>query len=136
MVKKKYLIPLVILLGWLIPGGSFWVIGKRVKAVLLFSLITILLAVGLLFSDFRDIKYNDNPFYYLGRFGSGLTWLVTELITGDVPQGIISLRYLEFGLLYICIAGALNVVILLSILMKESKCFEESLSEDLMIDGT
>ena len=135
MNTKKYLIPLLILMGWLIPGSSFWVLGKRTKAILIFGLLLVLLIVGLLCSDYRYVRFDDHPFYYLGKFGSGIVWLVTKYFTSPKPRGVGSLKYAEAGLLYICVAGALNVVTLLSIssiAMKrpESKVF------DLITDGT
>lgn len=117
-------------------------VGKRFKAVWIFSLIMITLMVGVLVADFRYVGFYDNPFYYVGKFGSGLSWLVTEFITSDVPRGIISLKYSEVGLLYICTAGALNMVVLLMMLMAENKYFDDTSSgkelaaDDVMVDGT
>lgn len=112
---RKILFPFIIVIAWLIPGSGHWFLGKRTKALVILGLILITLAAGLLLSDFRNVRFGDNPFYYVGRYGAGLVWLATIWLTQHTPRGIIPFRYFEIGLLYVCIAGALNAVVVLNL---------------------
>ena len=109
-----------LIIGWLIPGSGYWVIGKRLKAVLLFSFIMFLFIGGILLADLRDIRFNDNPYYYVGRFGSGLIWLVFSFFLKLSPAGIMPVQYFDIGHLYICVAGSLNLVILINMITQVS----------------
>ncbi|MBI4712691.1 MAG: hypothetical protein HY762_05255 [Planctomycetes bacterium] len=114
-MNKKIMLPFIILLGWLIPGAAHWMLNSRVKGYIIFSLTCLTLAIGLLLSDFRTLRFMDNHFYYLGQFGCGLVFLANLFLTGGHPLGVISLPYFEIGLLYTCVAGTLNLVLLLSL---------------------
>lgn len=109
---------LVIIISWLIPGSGYWLLGKSrsYRGVFILGLLSLLILIGVLLADLRDVKFNDNPFYYVGRFGSGLTWLVTIFLLSSAPAGIIHYQYFDIGHLYLCVAGALNIVVLLTIL--------------------
>lgn len=112
---KKLILPLVLITGWMIPGFAHWYYGKRYKAAIFFAIVLICSVIGIVVADFRFIRYTDNPFYYVGQFGSGLTWLLKILLTSESPRGLISMSYFEVGLLYICVGGILNLVILLNL---------------------
>lgn len=109
----KILLSLII--GWLIPGAGHWLYNKRLKGSILFGLVVLCLVIGLVLSDFRSIRFYDNPFYYLARFGCGLSFIVTRLFTEFVPAGRIPLSYHDIGFLYVAVGGAINVVVLLSL---------------------
>ena len=122
-IKHKLILVLAIIVGWIIPGGSFWFVRRPIKALILLALLIFLLVFGMFLADFRDIRFQDNPFYYIGRFGNGLICLSCYFFMDYTPHGLVSLRYSEFGLLYICIAGALNLVILINLLNTIDKYF-------------
>lgn len=103
------------ILGWCIPGAAHWYYGYRSKAVVFFAIILICLLSGLVISDFRAVRYADNPFYYIGQFGNGVVLLSNTLLTSEMPRGLVPLPYLEIGLLYICVGGLLNLIILLNL---------------------
>lgn len=114
---------LLLVISWLVPGSGYWLAGKprRYIGTVIFALLGLLILIGVFLADFRDVRVRDNPFYYAGRFGSGLTWLVTVLLLSPRPAGIISYQYFDIGHLYLCVAGALNVVVLLNILSRVYK---------------
>jgi len=112
---KKLILPLIFLLGWAIPGFAHWVYGQRYKAVIFLTIAIICSIIGIIIADFRFIRFLDNPFYYFGQFGSGLTWLLVTLLTSEAPRGLIPMSYFEIGMLYVCVAGILNMVILLNL---------------------
>jgi hypothetical protein len=122
-LKQKILFGLALLIGWVIPGGGFWFIRRPLKALIVFCLISLLVVIGVLLADLRDVRFQDNPFYYLGRFGNGLIWLTCTYLMDYSPRGWVPLKYSEIGLLYICIAGALNLVILISFINSANKYF-------------
>lgn len=112
---KIFILPLVLLTGWIIPGFAHWFYGQRYKALIFFAIALVCTLLGVLVADFRFIRFSDNPFYYFGQFGSGLTWLLVTLLTSEAPRGLISMSYFEVGMLYVCVAGILNLVILLNL---------------------
>jgi len=112
---KRFILPLILIGGWCIPGLAHWYYGRRYKAVIFFALISICLILGLVISDFRAVRYLDNPFYYIGQFGSGLILLSNTLLTSELPHGLVPLIYFEIGLLYTCVGGLLNLIILLNL---------------------
>ena len=112
---RIFILPFVLLGGWLIPGFAHWYYGQRYKALMFFAIALICSILGIIIADFRFIRFLDNPFYYFGQFGSGLTWLLVTLLTSEAPRGLISMSYFEIGMLYVCVAGILNLVILLNL---------------------
>jgi len=105
----------MLILGWVIPGSAHFYCRHWYKGFVIFVIITGCLVLGLFLSDFRGIRYADNPFYYIGQFGCGLTFLLNMLRTAGEPAGFISIRYFEIGLLFICVGGLLNLLVLLNL---------------------
>jgi hypothetical protein len=121
---KKWILPLALIAGWLIPGAAHSIYGKRYKALIFFALIAVCSIIGIIIADFRFIRYADNPFYYIGQFGSGLTWLIVALFTSHSPKGLIPMFYFEIGMLYICVSGILNLVFLLSLYAQQNNAVQ------------
>jgi hypothetical protein len=48
--------PLVALLGWLVPGAGYWVIGERARAVIICIAIVLIYFLGLLIGGVRVIE--------------------------------------------------------------------------------
>lgn len=107
--------------GWLIPGAGHWIYNKKLKGIILFELVILALAIGLILSDFRSVRFYDNPFYYLARFGNGLVYIITALMTQFTPTGRIPLVYHDIGFLYIAVGGAINLIVLLSLFQSAEK---------------
>lgn len=103
------------ILSWLIPGLGYMVLNKYTKAFLLFVSVMLLVLAGIILADFREIRFLDNPYYYVGRFGSGLIWSIIIMFLHPQPSGIIPVQYFDIGHLYLCVAGTLNMVIALSV---------------------
>lgn len=123
---------------WAVPGSGYFILGKKYKALLLLCSVVFLAVAGTMLADFREVRFLDNPYYYLGRFGSGFMWLATVLFLGEAPRGIVPDQYFDFGHLYLCVAGVLNLVIVLSVFIQEapSKPVEhpETVSPELIKD--
>jgi len=120
---RKFILPLVLISGWILPGFAHWFYGRRptgspggrYKALIFFGIVLICSVLGIIIADFRFVRFADNPFYYVGQFGSGLTLLLKTLLTSEAPRGLISMSYFEIGLLYVCVGGILNLVILINL---------------------
>ncbi len=106
------------LLAWVVPGWGHLFLGKWKKALLFFGLLGFLYVTGLWLTGFRTVGFEDNPFYFVGQYGSGVTSFL-GMILGSVkayPRGDLSLGFYSPGLLYICISGLLNIVVMMNCL--------------------
>src|SRR6478735_8015823 len=55
--------PLVAIAGWLLPGAGYWLIGQRVRAIVVGSTIIVMFLSGLLIGGVRSIQvpgYGEN----------------------------------------------------------------------------
>jgi len=114
-MKNTLKLIIAFIASWIVPGLGYLILNKKMKFILLFASIMLLTFAGILIADFRDIRFIDNPYYYIGRFGGGLIWGMLILILKLVPAGITGVQYFDIGHLYICVAGTLNLVIALSV---------------------
>ncbi|MCK4909887.1 MAG: hypothetical protein KAS70_08305 [Planctomycetes bacterium] len=110
--RIKYL--MVMLVGWCLPGGAYWVIGRKRKAIFAGTLVWVTFLLGIFLADFRDVRMGDNPFYYVGRFGAGAILFLSETLLSYYPRGLVPLKFAEIGFLFVCVAGVLNLIIILS----------------------
>lgn len=106
---------LAMILGWCVPGLGHWLMGSRGKAVFFFVMIMSTFAAGVWLADFRNVKYDDNEFYWVGQLGCGAILMIANVFVGYPPAGKMPIEWYEIGLLYICVAGMLNVVLLLNL---------------------
>lgn len=107
---------LTLLVAWLIPGGGHILTGKTGKGLFFFALLFLTFLAGLALADFRSIRLvSDNPFYYVGHFGSGMTLFLTQFAASDHPRQWMPARYYEAGLLYMSVSGLLNVLVMMSL---------------------
>ncbi|MBI2932762.1 MAG: hypothetical protein HYY16_14030 [Planctomycetes bacterium] len=106
------------LLAWVCPGAGHALMGKWRKGLFFFAILVVTYVFGLWLSGWRTISFDDNPFYHVGQYGSGLTALLGAWL-GDpkaFPRDDLPKSWFDPGLLYVCVAGLLNVVIMLSVL--------------------
>jgi hypothetical protein len=105
------------ILAWFIPGAGHALLGRWKKAAFFFAILALTYVFGLWLSGWRTVSFDDNPFYYVGQFGSGLTMLLGHVL-GDpksFPRDDIPKSWYDPGLLYVCVVGLLNLVIMLSV---------------------
>ena len=103
------------LLAWLIPGAGHVFLGRWKKGLFLLFLMGATYLFGLWIVGFRSVSFDDNPFYYVGQYGSGSTFLIARLLgvekaypRPDNPG------WSDPGLLYICVVGLLNLVLMIN----------------------
>jgi len=104
--------------AWLAPGAGHVVLGKWAKGLFFFVLLGLTYLAGLYIVGFRTVSFDDNPFYYVGQYGSGLTFLLARVMSEHkaFPRPELHPSWFDPGLLYVCVAGLLNVVIMMNVL--------------------
>lgn len=107
-----------LLAGWALPGAGHLVLGKWGKGLFFFSLLGATWLFGLWIVGFRSVDWDENPFYYVGQYGSGLTLLGAKALFAakSFPRAGLPLSWYDPGLLYVCCAGLLNLVAMLSLI--------------------
>ncbi len=104
--------------AWLLPGAGHVVMGKWRKGLFFFALLGAAYAFGMHIAGWRPVSFDDNPFYFVGQYGSGATLLVAKLRGAEkavLSQGIHP-SWFDPGLLYVCVVGLLNLVLMLNVL--------------------
>jgi TM2 domain-containing membrane protein YozV len=104
-----------VVLAWLIPGAGHLYVGQRKKGLFFMVLLCSTFFVGLCLTHFRSVPFKDHPFYAIGQFGSGTTLLVNSLFTGRIPERPAPPHRVEIGILYMSVAGLLNLMVMLSL---------------------
>ena len=103
-------------IGWLFPGLGHFLIGRWKKGLFFAAALSASYVAGLWICGWRVVTFEENPFYYVGQFGSGLTALFGALLDTDRPfRTDVPVSWYDPGLLYVCVAGLLNLVVMLSV---------------------
>jgi len=104
--------------AWLVPGAGHFLLGKWKKGLFFFLLLGATYLFGMWIAGFRPVSYDDNPFYFVGQYGSGITLLIAKLRGAE--KAVVGTRFhpswFDPGLLYVCVVGLLNLVIMLNTL--------------------
>jgi hypothetical protein len=112
--------PIVVLVGWLVPGAGYWLIGQRARALTVGITIFLLFGLGLLIGGMKVV---DPPASYANPLNILLQkpWFVGQVLAGPmtlVTAGIgkgeaffmSHSRVNEIGTLYTAVAGMLNLL--------------------------
>ncbi|MBI3856632.1 MAG: hypothetical protein HY293_13175 [Planctomycetes bacterium] len=109
---------LAFIAAWMLPGAGHLLLGRWKKGLFFFGLLAATYAFGMWIAGWRPVSFDDNPFYFVGQYGSGLTLLIAKLRGAE--KAIVGERihpgWFDPGLLYVCVVGLLNLVIMLNIL--------------------
>ena len=92
--------------------------GKWKKGLFFFAVLGAAYAFGMSIAGWRPVSFDDNPFYFVGQYGSGATLLVAKLRGAEkaILSEAIHPSWFDPGLLYVCVVGLLNLVVMLNIL--------------------
>jgi hypothetical protein len=102
--------------SWFIPGLGHVIMGRWRKGLFFAAALLFLQGFGLWVCGGRVVGFDENPFYYVGQFGSGMTSLGGLLLTSARPfRADLPLSWYDPGLLHVCVAGLLNVVLMLNV---------------------
>jgi hypothetical protein len=102
---------LVLLVGWLIPGGGHFLLGKWVRAVLLFAAILTMYLVGL---GLSGKVYTPNTgdlldmLGFAGQLGMGLLYMLARFFGWGAASVVNTLA--DYGTKFLVVGGLLNVI--------------------------
>lgn len=104
--------------AWLVPGAGHVMLGKWKKGLFFFLLLAATYSFGMAIAGWRPVSFDDNPFYYVGQYGSGATLLFAKLrgVEKAILRPSIHPSWFDPGLLYVCVVGLLNLVIMMNVL--------------------
>ena len=102
---------LVLLLGWLIPGGGHLLLGKWVRASLLFAAILTMYLTGLALSG-KVYTPNTGDLLdmlgFAGQLGMGLLYMLARLFGWGASSVVNTLA--DYGTKFLVVGGLLNVI--------------------------
>jgi hypothetical protein len=102
---------LVLLAGWLVPGAGHLLVGKWVRAVLIFASVLGMFLIGLAVAgkvytpntgDILDILG------FVGQLGMGLLYVIARLFSLGATSAVNTLA--DYGTKYLVVAGLLNII--------------------------
>ena len=116
---------LAALLGWLLPGLGHLYIGHYLRGLIFFLLVMGTFTTGLALGNFRNVRWSfERKFHYIAQIGCGGPTLVSTIgqktieswrqhVITPNPNGIHDRRE-RHGTLYTCVAGLLNLLVLVN----------------------
>jgi hypothetical protein len=106
------------LAGWLVPGAGHLVLGRWAKGLFFLGTLSATYLFGLWITGFRPVSWDENPFYYIGQYGSGATFALARALGPEksFPRLDLPVSWYDPGLLYVCVAGLLNLVVVCSLI--------------------
>jgi hypothetical protein len=112
--------------GWLLPGAGHVLLGKWKKGLFFFLILGATYLFGMWIAGFRPVSFDDNPFYFVGQYGSGAALLIAKLRGAEkaIVRPGIHPSWFDPGLLYVCVVGLLNLVVMLNLLDAKALSFE------------
>jgi hypothetical protein len=109
---EKSMFPFVVLIvGWLVPGAGHFLVGKWVRALLLFAAIVTMYAVGL---ELAGKIYMPNTgdlldmLGFVGQLGMGLLYAVARLFGWGASSVVNTLA--DYGTKFLVVGGLLNII--------------------------
>ena len=102
---------LVLLVGWLIPGGGHFLLGKWVRGVLLFAAILTMYLTGLALSG-KVYTPNTGDLLdmlgFAGQLGMGLLYMLARFFGWGAASVVNTLA--DYGTKFLVVGGLLNVI--------------------------
>jgi len=102
---------LVLLVGWLVPGAGHLLLGKWVRALLLFVSVLGMYLIGL---GLAGKIYTPNTgdmldiLGFLGQLGSGLLYVIARVFNLGASSVVNALA--DYGKMFLIVSGLLNVI--------------------------
>ena len=104
------------LAGWILPGAGHFVLGRWKKGLFFLALLSATCGFGMWLVDFRAVAFGDNPFYYIGQYGCGALMMLAKVLDRAYIPANLPPSWYDPGLLYVCVAGLLNLVVMLNVI--------------------
>lgn len=101
-------LPLIV--GWLVPGAGHFLVGKRVRGLLLAASILIMFVLGIamrgkVYSNAHDIL---DVLGFIGDLGNGLLYIGSRVL--GLGADSVQVTTADYGTRFIVVAGLLNVI--------------------------
>ena len=109
--EKSHFPALVLLAGWLIPGAGHFLVGKWVRALLIFAAILTMYLTGL---GLSGEVYTPNTgalldiLGFVGQLGTGLLYVIARIAGWGSPSVINALG--DYGTKFLVVGGLLNII--------------------------
>ncbi len=100
-------------LSWLVPGLGQWKLGYKSRGAVQFGSITLLFLLGLVFSDFTAVDRSQVYFWYAGMLFDGGSTILSTLFFAPLRFHNTGSTMWDLGVTTTCIAGLMNVAVLL-----------------------
>lgn len=102
---------MVLLAGWLIPGAGHFLIGKWVRALLIFASILVMYSVGLALAGKIYLPNTGDlldMLGFVGQLGTGLLYVLARFFGWGAASVVNALA--DYGTKFIVVGGLLNVI--------------------------
>ncbi|HEX4154826.1 MAG TPA: DUF6677 family protein [Acidobacteriaceae bacterium] len=109
--EKSSLPAMALLLGWLIPGAGHLLLGKWIRALLLFASILGMYLIGLaLLGQIYSPTTGDilDILGFAGQLGLGLLYALAHWFGWGAPSAVNTLA--DYGTKFLVVAGLLNLI--------------------------
>ena len=104
----------VLLAGWLVPGGGHFLLRRRAQAAVFFFAVTVTYFAGMALADFGNVSIERHSYYFLAQIFNGgetlIAWLLTRGIVEDHIPKHFGIPTGEIGILYTAVASLLNII--------------------------
>ena len=105
---------LLVALTWLVPGLGHWFQGRRRRAAIVFVLLVGFFVLGTWMAAGTNLSRERHFYYWTGQLLLGLPAIAAEILSGRPPvTGVLPLG--DVGLLYACMPGLLNILVMLDV---------------------
>jgi len=102
------------LLAWLVPGAGHFYLGRKGKALLFLVLITSSFFYGMWLANFKNVYPDRYPLGFLGQVFTGIPAIAGLVLNYTVPGQLDEGEpTFELGFVYTCIAGLLNLLLVI-----------------------
>ncbi|MGA7156783.1 MAG: DUF6677 family protein [Acidobacteriaceae bacterium] len=109
---EKSMFPIVVLLaGWLVPGAGHFLVGKWVRALLIFAAILTMYTVGLALAGQIYLPNTGDildMLGFVGQLGTGLLYVLARIFGWGAASYINTLA--DYGTKFLVVGGLLNVI--------------------------
>jgi len=106
---------LVLVAGWLLPGGGHLLLGRRTQAIVFFVAITATFVFGMYLTDFTNVSPERHRYYFVAHVLNGAETAVATILTknrelAEVPHHF-GRATADIGALYTAVACLLNLIV-------------------------
>jgi hypothetical protein len=138
MAERKVNIWFALVLGWLVPGLGHIYAKRYSYGVFYLGLIGGLFGAGMLISDGTAVNSTDHFWYFLCQLLAGPATIVVDFVRH--PEGInlgesISILAHQTGVVYVAVAGVLNLISICELYRRHTHPEEPGPSDTMRADA-